>query len=69
MGYVDFEVEVTSVGQAEEQVAAIRKAFGKEPDITIKLVAGDKSRVLKTLDESIKKTAEEIAAKLRRKDS
>lgn len=68
MGYVDFELEVTSVDQAVEQVAAIRKAFGDKPDITVKLVAGDKSRVLKTLDEIIKKTAEEIAAKLRRKD-
>lgn len=68
MGYVDFEFEVTSVDQAVEQVAAIRKAFGDKPDITVKLVTGDKSRVLKTLDESIKKTAEEIAAKLRRKD-
>ena len=69
MGYVDFEVEVTSVEQAEEQVAKIRAAFGDKTYITVKLVAGDKSRVLKTLDESIKKTAEEIAAKLRRKDS
>ena len=68
MGCIDFEVEVTSVEQAREQVAAIYKAFGEDVDITIKIVAGDKSRVLKTLDESIKKTAEEIAAKLRRKD-
>ena len=68
MNGVEFEVEVTSVKQAQEQLAAIRDAFGEETFIKFALVAGDKSRVLKTLDESIKKTAEEIAAKLRRKD-
>ena len=69
MDGVEFEVEVTSVKQAQEQLAAIREAFGEDTFIKFTLVAGDKSRVLKTLDESIKKTAEEIAAKLRRKDS
>lgn len=68
MNYLDFEIEVTSVKQARELVSEINAEFGVGVDVTVKLVPGDKSRVLKTLDETIKKTAEEIAAKLRRKD-
>ena len=64
--YMTFEAEVTSVAQAKKIIAEIQQEFGDNHDVTIKLVAGDKSRVLKTLDESIKKTAAEIAAKLRR---
>lgn len=64
--YLDFEVEVPNVEAAVEQVAAIRKAFGDEVCVTVKIVGGDKSKVLTTLDEAIKKTAAELAAKLRR---
>ena len=61
---LEFELEVPSVKVAKERVAEVKAAFGEDVYIIVKIIGEDKSKVLSTLDEAIRKTAAQIAEKI-----
>ena len=61
---LEFELEVTSVDAAVKQVAAVRKKFGEEVFVTVKIVGDDKSKILSTLNEGLNQTFAQLATKL-----
>ena len=63
---MEFEVEVRTLQEAKERIAALRSTFGSDVFVKINWVSGDKSRSA-TPDEVAKKLASEIIEQIRKK--
>lgn len=65
---MEFEIEVRTLQEAKEKVTAVRSAFGDDVFVKINWVAGDKSRLLTTINEGTKGFFEELKAQMRKKE-
>lgn len=61
---MEFEVEVTSVEEAMEQVAAIRQRFGTDAPIKIKIVSGRRERSFELVNDGLQKILEQVNKKI-----
>lgn len=61
-----FEIEVQSLSEAQERIAEIRNLFGTD-DITVRVVSGNKEKLLNTLDDGAKKLFEDIKKAIKKK--
>ena len=62
--YIDFEIEATSIKDAKEKIAAFQAAFGKDTIIKVKMVSGNKDKLLSTLEDGSKKLMKQIGEKI-----
>ena len=61
---MEFEVEVTSVEEAMEQVAAIRQRFGVDAPIKIKIVSGRRERSFELVNDGLQKILAQVNKKI-----
>lgn len=65
---MEFEIEVRTLQEAKEKVTALRSAFGDDVFVKINWVAGDKSRLLTTINDGTRSFFEELKAQMRKKE-
>ena len=65
---MEFEIEVRTLQEAKEKVTALRSTFGEDVFVKINWVAGDKSRLLSTINEGTKTFFEELKEQMKKED-
>ena len=65
---MEFEIEVRTLQEAKEKVTALRSTFGEDVFVKINWVAGDKSRLLSTINEGTKNFFEELREQMKKED-
>lgn len=61
-----FEIEAQNLSEAREKIMEIKSVFGTD-DITVRLVSGNKDKLLNTLDEGAKKFFADIKRAIEKK--
>ena len=65
---MEFEIEVRTLQEAKEKVTALRSTFGEDVFVKINWVAGDKSKLLTTINEGTRSFFEELREQMRKKE-
>ena len=64
MDNLEFEIEVTSVAEAEERIAEIRKTFGDDVYVMAKIIGDGKQKAFATLDKGMKDLFNQVKEKI-----